>query len=103
MVRRYGLTVTPSGTAFTFHTFWETLKGSFKDTASIALLLANAVEGLGPFYVNLIILQGLGMFPFRLLQIGTVTLYPITKYGSKTLRGIPSIERFSLKYETNIP
>ncbi|KAF8252786.1 DUF221-domain-containing protein [Wilcoxina mikolae CBS 423.85] len=80
------LAFTVFGTAFTFHTFWETLKGSFKDTASIALLLANAVEGLGPFYVNLIILQGLGMFPLRLLQIDTVTLYPITKFGSKTPR-----------------
>jgi hypothetical protein len=47
------LAFTIFGTAFTFHTFWETLKGSFKDTGSIALLLAKAVEDLGPFYVNL--------------------------------------------------
>jgi len=44
------------------------------------------VGDLGPFYVNLIILQGLGLFPLRLLQMGTVTLYPITKYGAKTPR-----------------
>ncbi|CCX13254.1 hypothetical protein FPQ18DRAFT_327805 [Pyronema domesticum] len=80
------LAFTIFGTAFTFHTFWETLRDSFKDTASIALLLAKAVEGLGPFYINLIILQGLGMFPLRLLQIGTVTLYPYNKVTAKTPR-----------------
>lgn len=31
-------------------------------------------------------LQGLAMFPLRLLQIGSLTLYPITKIGSKTPR-----------------
>ena len=75
------------GTAFTFRSFWDTVKDTFGDTKTIALLLAKAVEDLGPFYVNLIILQGVGMFPLRLLQIGTVSLYPVSKFGAKTPRG----------------
>lgn len=58
-----------------------------KDTRTIACLLAVAVENLLPFYVNLIMLQGLAMFPLRLLQIGSLTLYPVTKWGAKTPRG----------------
>jgi len=38
------------------------------------------------FYVNFIILQGLGLFPFRLLEIGSVSLYPIYLMGAKTPR-----------------
>ncbi|TGZ85553.1 DUF221-domain-containing protein [Ascodesmis nigricans] len=74
------------GTAFTFHSFWEHVRDGLMNTTKIAYLLAQSLEGLGPFYVNLIVLQGLGMFPFRLLQIGSVLLYPITKYGAKTPR-----------------
>ncbi|KAI5857772.1 hypothetical protein BZA05DRAFT_441079 [Tricharina praecox] len=87
------LAFTVFGTAFNFHSFWETLNRSFKDTASIALALAEAVEDLGPFYINLIILQGLGMFPFRLLQVGSVTLYPITKFGAKTPRDYDELKQ----------
>ncbi|KAA8895902.1 hypothetical protein FN846DRAFT_967428 [Sphaerosporella brunnea] len=90
------LAFTIFGTAFNFHAFWETLKGSFKDTGSIAVLLATAVEDLGPFYVNLIILQGLGMFPFRLLQLGSVTLYPITKITAKTPRDYQELDQPSM-------
>lgn len=80
------LAFTISGTALTFHSLWDALKGSLKDTQKVTLLLAKAVEDLAPFYVNLIILQGLGMFPLRLLQIDTVTLYPFCKLGAKTPR-----------------
>jgi len=47
------LAFTVFGTAFNFHSFWETLNRSFKDTGSIALVLAEAVQELGPFYINL--------------------------------------------------
>jgi len=62
------------------------VKDSFRDTTSIAFRLAKSLSSFAPFYTNLIILQGIGMFPFRLLEFGTVALYPITLMGSKTPR-----------------
>ncbi|KAI5795120.1 hypothetical protein EDC01DRAFT_654152 [Geopyxis carbonaria] len=79
------LAFTISGTAFKTQALWDTLR-DISDTQKIATLLAKAVQDLGPFYINLIVLQGLGMFPLRLLQIGSVTLYPVTKFGAKTPR-----------------
>ena len=63
------------------------LKDTLKDTTHIAYLLAQSLQGLAPFYINLIVLQGIGMFPFRLLDFGTVALYPVTLAGAKTPRG----------------
>ncbi|KAJ5104160.1 hypothetical protein N7532_004689 [Penicillium argentinense] len=70
------LLFTVFGTASGFYGFWENLRDAFKDTTTIALALANSLEGLAPFYINLLILQGLGLFPFRLLEFGSVALYP---------------------------
>src|SRR5215469_9825388 len=49
--------------------------------------LALSIQELRSFYVNYIILQGLGLFPFRLLEVGSVMLYPIGLIGAKTPRG----------------
>lgn len=61
---------------------------SLKDTRQIAFLLAQSLQGLAQFYTNLIILQGLGLFPFRLLEFGSVAMYPIGLIGAKTPRGM---------------
>ena len=53
----------------------------------IANVLARSLGELGPFYMNLIVLQGLGLFPFRLLQFGSIAMYPVSLMGSKTPRG----------------
>jgi len=53
-----------------------------------ALQLARSIQELRGFYVNYIILQGLGLFPFRLLEVGSVMLYPIGLIGAKTPRGM---------------
>ena len=45
-----------------------------------------ALQRLSEFYVNFIILQGLGLFPFRLLQVGAVSMYPVFRIGAKTPR-----------------
>jgi hypothetical protein len=50
--------------------------------------LALSIQDLRGFYVNYIILQGLGLFPFRLLEVGSVMLYPIGLIGAKTPRGM---------------
>lgn len=63
------------------------LKGFLNRTDYIANQLAQQLEKFGQFYINLIILQGLGLFPFRLLEFGSVSLYPIYRMGAKTPRG----------------
>ena len=75
------------GTASNAYGFFERVGDSLKDTTSLAYILANSLKALGPFYTNLIILQGLGLFPFRLLEFGSVALYPISLIGAKTPRG----------------
>jgi calcium permeable stress-gated cation channel len=53
--------------------------------------LASTIEDLMGFYINYIVLQGLGLFPFRLLEFGSVFMYPISLIGAKTPRGRPSV------------
>ncbi|KAE9972897.1 hypothetical protein EG328_004705 [Venturia inaequalis] len=52
----------------------------------IALGLANSINDLQGFYTNYIVLQGLGLFPFRLLEFGAVFMYPFSLMGAKTPR-----------------
>ncbi|KAH6671090.1 hypothetical protein B0J14DRAFT_564777 [Halenospora varia] len=66
--------------------FWPVLQDSFKDTTKITYQLARSVKNLGGFYMNFILLQGVGLQPFRLLEIGSVSLYPIMRMGAKTPR-----------------
>lgn len=74
-------------TAFTtasniFGEIWDSLT----DTTKLALTLARSIETLGVFFTNFILLQGIGLFPLRLLEFGSVFLYPIMKMGAKTPR-----------------
>jgi hypothetical protein len=65
---------------------WSVLRESFRDTTSIASTMANKIQSLNVFYLNFIMLQGLGLFPFRLLEFGSVALHPIYRMGAKTPR-----------------
>lgn len=65
---------------------WTVIRDSFKDTTYIAQQLARQIQNLNVFYLNFIMLQGLGLFPFRLLEFGAVSLYPINRLGAKTPR-----------------
>ncbi|KAL8671447.1 MAG: hypothetical protein Q9168_004053 [Polycauliona sp. 1 TL-2023] len=64
----------------------DTLSDASKDASEIARKLATSLQDLDFFYINLIILQALGLFPFRLLEFGSVALYPIYLIGAKTPR-----------------
>ena len=75
------------GTASNFFKFFKEFGDSLKDTTRIAWTLAQSLDTLLSFYVNFIILQGLGLFPLRLLEIGSVAMYPISLIGAKTPRG----------------
>jgi hypothetical protein len=66
--------------------FWPVLQESLKDTTQIAYRLANSVQLLAVFFTNFILLQSVGLLPFRLLEFGSVTLYPIMLLGAKTPR-----------------
>ena len=79
------------GTTSRFVGVWDSLKKlldlkNWQDAAVIASAVAKALEALTPFYTNLIILQGLGLFPFRLLEFGAVALYPFYLISAKTPR-----------------
>lgn len=54
----------------------------------IAIQLAQKIQQFQNFYVNYIIFQGLALFPIRLLEFGSVFLYPIGLIGAKTPRGL---------------
>ena len=75
------------GTAANIYEARDLLGEQLKDVSQIANLLASALGQLAPFYMNLIVLQGLGLFPFRLLEFGAVSLYPVYLFGAKTPRG----------------
>lgn len=69
----------------------EMLKGFSKNLTSateLAYALATSLSNLLGFYTNFIILQGFGLFPFRLLEFGALSLYPIYLIGAKTPRGM---------------
>ena len=66
----------------------DKLGDSLRDSTSVAYTLANSLKNLVLLYTNLIILQGLGLFPLRLLEFGSVALYPISLMSAKTPRGI---------------
>ncbi|KAL8938060.1 MAG: hypothetical protein Q9211_003391 [Gyalolechia sp. 1 TL-2023] len=75
------------GTAsISYAKFSDTLAGASRDASEIARKLATSLQDLDYFYINLIILQALGLFPFRLLEFGSVALYPIGLIGAKTPR-----------------
>lgn len=50
---------------------------SLSDTTKIAYQLAESLKGLSLFYVDLIILQGIGIFPYKLLLLGNLVLFPL--------------------------
>lgn len=81
------LVFTVFATASNFYAFWTRLRDVLSDTASIANALAKSLSNLAPFYENLIVLQGLALFPFRLLEFGAVAMYPFYLLGAKTPRG----------------
>lgn len=73
------LVFTLAGTA---SNYW----GYLSDTTKIAYQLATSVKEFSLFYVDLIILQGIGMFPFKLLLVGSMIGFPFVKRKAKTPR-----------------
>ena len=74
------------GTGANFYEFFKQFSDLMQNLRTVAYSLALSLQGLLDFYTNFIILQGLGLFPFRLLEAGSVSLYPIFRMGAKTPR-----------------
>jgi hypothetical protein len=53
---------------------------SLSDTTKIAYQLAQSLRDLSLFYVDLIILQGLGIFPYKLLLLGNLLKFPLSSF-----------------------
>ena len=76
------------GTAAKAYTNLEEIRKRFNEirTGGVMYILATSLGQLSDFYTNLIALQAIGLSPFRLLEFGTVSLYPFGLMGSKTPR-----------------
>ena len=83
----YFVVFTILGTVADFYRFFDHFQKSLKDTTWVANQLALSLQGLLTFYTNLIMLQGIGLLPFRLLEFGSVALYPFYRFTAKTPRG----------------
>ncbi|KAH6995719.1 hypothetical protein BKA56DRAFT_569899 [Ilyonectria sp. MPI-CAGE-AT-0026] len=66
--------------------FWGVLTNLLKNTSLIPTVIASAVEELSIFYICFIMLQGIGLMPFRILEVGSVFLYPFDRMMSSTPR-----------------
>jgi hypothetical protein len=75
------------GTASNVYEARDQFGERLKDIPRFMKILAESLERLAPFYMNLIVLQGIGLFPLRLLEFGAVSTYPISLFGAKTPRG----------------
>ena len=75
------------GTFSNFLEFYAQFGKSLNDAAHITKLLASSLQRLLTFYQNYIILQGIGLYPVRLLEAGSMLLNPIYSMTAKTPRG----------------
>ncbi|CAK3847839.1 Calcium permeable stress-gated cation channel 1 [Lecanosticta acicola] len=74
------------GTASNFLEIFDKFGEAIRDIQNVARAVALSLQTQLPFYTNLVILQGVGLFPLRLLEVGSVSLYPIMLLGAKTPR-----------------
>ncbi|KAH8815412.1 hypothetical protein F5884DRAFT_723472 [Xylogone sp. PMI_703] len=84
--------------------FWTVFQESLRDTTKVAYRLAEAIQSLAVFYTNFILLQGVGLMPFRLLEFGSVSLYPFALMFSSTPRDYAELRQPPLfKYGFYLP
>lgn len=75
-----------------------------KDTTKIAFNLAKSLTRFSLFYVDLIILQGVGVFPLRLLQIDRILALPLMLMRTHSARDYRNFFRPPIfSYGLNLP
>lgn len=80
--------------------YWTFLK----DTTQLAYKLAESLMKFSLFYIDLVILQGIAMFPLRLLQIGSILRIPFSIWWCQSPRDY--INRYRppvFNYGINLP
>lgn len=73
--------------------FWSVMKELLKDTSQIPAVIFAKVEEMSIFYICFILLQGIGLMPFRILEVGSVFLYPFYRFTAKTPRDFAELEK----------
>jgi hypothetical protein len=73
--------------------FWSVLQDFLRDTSKIPRAIAADVEELSVFYISFIILQGIGLMPFRILEVGSVFLFPINRFLARTPRDYAELKK----------
>ncbi|RBQ74002.1 hypothetical protein FVER53590_06304 [Fusarium verticillioides] len=73
--------------------FWSRIQEIAKDTSKMATYMADDVEALSIFYICFILLQGIGLMPFRILEAGSVFLHPFLRWLSKTPRDALELQK----------
>jgi calcium permeable stress-gated cation channel len=73
--------------------FWSQLRQFLQDTSQIPIVISGDVESLSIFYTSFIMLQGIGLMPFRILEAGSVFLYPFSRMMAKTPRDFAEMQQ----------
>lgn len=73
--------------------FWSTIRHLLRDTSRIPRVIAADVEDLSIFYTSFIMLQGVGLMPFRMCEVGSVALHPIYRMMSATPRDYAELKQ----------
>lgn len=73
--------------------FWSVMKDFLKDTSQIPRAIAQNVAELSVFYISFIILQGVGLMPFRILEVGSVVLAPFYRMQCSTPRDHAELQK----------
>ncbi|WBW72177.1 calcium ion transmembrane transporter [Schizosaccharomyces osmophilus] len=69
--------------------YWELVK----DTTTLAHFLANRLPNQAQFFIDLIVLQGIGMFPLKLIQLGKLFIYLIRRSFAKHPQDYRKLEK----------
>ncbi|KAG0055802.1 hypothetical protein BGZ83_007382 [Gryganskiella cystojenkinii] len=67
-------------------TWAQTVDKVYHNLGELTLILATSLPRVAPFFINYIILKGIGMFPLQLLEIGDVFVQTFHGILSKTPR-----------------
>ncbi|KAG0284408.1 hypothetical protein BGZ96_011216 [Linnemannia gamsii] len=67
-------------------TWAQAVNNVYHNVGELALLLAQSLPRVAPFFVNYTILRGIGLFPMQLLQLADIVNLAIQKMFSRTPR-----------------
>lgn len=72
--------------------FLPVLWGALDKTHELPQLIARSIMNISDFYISFIVLQGVGLMPFRLLEPGGIALHAWGRFTAKTPRDFASMD-----------